>query len=130
MHLPAYDRTHLPRVRPTTDILERPDGVLVLVNMPGVSRDALTVMAHRRELFIRGLSGCGCTGRRPDAEHGGETILALEFVDVEYELRIALSDAQDSENVRATLKNGVLSVFLPRGRTSGPRSIPIEIEAD
>lgn len=126
MHLRAYDKTHRPRVRPATDIVERPEGILVLVNLPGVSREDLSVEADRRQLTIRALSRCGCDG------HGreNETILALEFVDVEYEMRIALTEAQDSENIRASLKNGVLSIMLPRSRVSGPRAVPVDMEED
>lgn len=71
MHLRAYDKTHRPRVRPTMDILDRPDGVLVLVNLPGVAREDLIVEADRKKLSIQGLSRCG---------RDGQTVLALEFV--------------------------------------------------
>lgn len=126
MHLRAYDKTHRPCVRPATDIVERPDGIFVLVNLPGVAREDLTVEADHRHLSIRAISRCGRSGLAPD----GETILALEFVDVEYEMRIALSSAQDSEAIQAHLKNGVLSVLLPRRRAHGPHTVPVSVEED
>ena len=124
MHLRAYDKTHRPRVRPATDIVERPDGIFVLVNLPGVAREDLTVEADHRQLSIRGISRYDRSDRAP----GGEAVLALEFVEVEYEMRIALSSAQDSETIRAHLKNGVLSVLLPRRRAHGPHTVPINVE--
>lgn len=66
----------------------------------------------------------------PSRAPGGEAVLALEFVEVEYEMRIALSSAQDSETIRAHLKNGVLSVLLPRRRAHGPHTVPINVEED
>ena len=104
MHLRAYDKTHRPRVRPATDIVERPDGIFVLVNLPGVAREDLTVEADHRQLSIRGISRYDRSDRAP----GGEAVLALEFVEVEYEMRIALSSAQDSETIRAHLKNAAM----------------------
>lgn len=126
MHLRAYDKTHRPRVRPATDIVERPDGILILVNLPGVAREDLLVEADRKHLSIRSQSRCGYAGSVP----AGESILALEFVDVEYEMRIALGESQDSEHIRASLKNGVLSLMLPRSRARGPRAVPVEVEED
>lgn len=126
MNFHAYDHTHRPRVRPATDILEQPDGILVRVNIPGVPPEDLTVEADHNELSIRGVSSCGGDGRRHPHGEEGKNILALEFVDVEYGVRIALSEILESEAIRATLHNGVLSVFLPRRQRRGPRSIPVE----
>lgn len=124
MHLRAYDKTHRPRVRPATDIVERPDGIFVQVSLPGVAREDLSVEADHRQLSIRGISRCG------GCDRAGETVLALEFVDVEYQMRIALSPVQDCEAIRAHLKNGVLSVLLPRRRLSGLHTVPVSVEED
>lgn len=126
MDFHARNHTPRPRVRPATDILEQKDGILVRVNIPGVPPEALTVEADCNELAIRGVSRCGCDGRNGSSDTKGENILALEFVDVEYGVRIALSEILQSEAIRATLHNGVLSVFLPRRQPCGPRTIPVE----
>ncbi|MCH5276461.1 MAG: Hsp20/alpha crystallin family protein [Desulfovibrionaceae bacterium] len=112
------------RIRPAADIVERPDGILALVNLPGVAPEDLLVETDHRHLCIWGARrGSGCDPR-------GASVLALEFVNREYEIKIALSPAQDIENIAARLRNGVLSVLLPRRRAPVPRAIPVSADED
>lgn len=123
MH-PSCTPFHRQRVRPATDIVERPEGILVLVNLPGVAPENLSVTVDHHCLCVR--------SARPGSGDGtnGQSVLALEFVDREYEIKITLPPAQDLENIEARLKDGVLSLLLPRRRSRGPRVIPVAVDDD
>lgn len=125
----AYAPVHGRRIRPATDIVERPDGIVALVNLPGVAPGDVAVEADHRYLYVR--SAC----RRGDPWDGGPgpggaSVLALEFVHREHEIKIALSPAQDVGNIEARLKDGVLSVLLPRRRAPETRVIPVAVDED
>lgn len=121
MYVHQAPSVHRPQTRPATDILEEEDGIWVLVNMPGVSADDVMVEMDRNELSIRGRSHAGCV-RSPGSS---EEIVSLEFVDVDYGVRIALPETPE-EGTRARLRNGMLSVFLPHPKRRGPRRIFVE----
>ena len=121
---------HRRRIRPATDIVERPDGILLLINLPGVNPENLSVEADHRYLCVRSLPSRGGPDGGSGLSPAGGSVLALEFVNREYEIRVALSSAQDIEHIAARLKDGVLSVLLPRRRVAGPRMIPVITDED
>lgn len=114
-------------VRPALDILEKPEGVQVFINLPGVTRENLSVEATQIELVIKGM--CHCGGDSPDTpmHHTGETMVALEFSDMEFGVCLALHPSLDPDTIKASLKNGVLSLFLPNRAQSKPRQIKVDV---
>lgn len=108
----------LPRFRPNTDILEREDGFHIFVDMPGVSKDDLSIDLRENELEIRGKS---LSPREENAR-----ALHVEFGDGEYVRTFAISDGVDREGIRANLKKGLLELFLPKAARFKPRQIEIQ----
>lgn len=114
---PKHEEKTLPRVSPATDILEREDGYHVFMDIPGVRREDLKLDIHENELIVTG---------RAEA-HGGEkeSYLEVQFGPGEYARTISLSDMVDRERIAAVLKDGVLSIHLPKLEKLAPRRIPI-----
>lgn len=108
----------LPRVSPATDIVEREDGFHVFMDIPGVRREDLKIDIHEGELTVSG---------RALAQGGEkENYLEVQFGPGEYVRTISLSDMVDRERIAAVLKDGVLSIHLPRLEKLAPRRIPIQ----
>jgi HSP20 family molecular chaperone IbpA len=113
----ATGRGALP-VRPATDILEMDDGFHILLDMPGVRQDELTIDLSGNDLTVSGKSIYPLDGE--------ERFLNVEFDDKEYVRTFILSDVVDRDSIRASLRNGVLDLFLPKVAESAPRRIEIQ----
>lgn len=107
----------LPRVRPATDIFEREDGFHVIMDVPGVSKDALVLDLQDNELYVSGRTA-PCAAPQERTDDG-------EFGAVEYARTISVPDLVDRERISASLVNGVLSLHLPRAEKALPRKIEI-----
>lgn len=107
-----------PPLRPPVDIFEDDEGLTLLTDLPGVSRDRLNVRVDRDTLVIEGEIAVDLP----------EVLEAL-YADVRsthYERRFALSDELETEKIEATLKDGVLSVRLPKRAELKPRRIEVK----
>lgn len=110
----------LPRMKPATDILETGDGFFIYVDMPGVRKEDLVIDLSDDELRIGGKSAYqGVTN---------ENRIHVEFGNVEYTRAFTLSHIVDRERIKATLKNGVLELHLPKAEKALPRKIQVELE--
>lgn len=108
----------LQRVSPPTDILEREDGVYVFMDVPGVRREDLKIEINATELVVSGRALQGGTEK--------ETFMEVEFGPGEYVRTVSLSDRVDRERIKANLKDGVLTLHLPRLEKIAPRRIPVQ----
>lgn len=112
----------LPVHRPDTDIIELADGFHLLLDMPGLEKDTLTIDLTENELTI----SCKTQLDLCTARHDGATIAHLEFGGGEYRATFTLSDDVDRERIKATIHNGVLDLHLPRSERSAPRRISVQ----
>ncbi len=103
-------------IRPLTDLMETAEGLFLHCNLPGVAQRDLDLTVDRNTLFLRGKTGFSCLPGR---------VHALEFGDVMYETRLALPRAVAPEGIDASLRDGVLTVFLPFPRTGCSCRIPV-----
>lgn len=108
----------LPRMKPATDILETAEGFSIYVDMPGVRKEELVIDLSEDELRIGGRTAYqGATN---------ENRVHVEFGNVEYSRAFTLSHIVDRERIKATLKNGVLELLLPKAEKALPQKIKVE----
>ena len=106
-------RTFLPDV----DVIEREDGVTLLVDLPGVAREDLRVDFDERTLSI-----LGSRKRRKAADH---PYFMEESEAGEFYRSFRLSERIDSQGISASLADGVLELSLPRHDRAKARRIDI-----
>lgn len=104
---------------PATDIYQTEDELVLVADMPGVRPDGLDVTVQDSVLVIR--------GKPAAAEEAGEALLA-EFAAGEYYRSFQLPADYDTAKVRAVLKQGVLTLRLPKSERLKPRRIPVKAE--
>ncbi len=107
-----------PLWRPLTDVVETPDGVTLMVELPGVAAEQVDVALEKRVLTIRARSGV--TG--PDKLR----LVHAEYEPGDYERAFTLSEDFDAERIEAEMKNGVLTLRLPRSEAAQPRTIKVK----
>lgn len=103
--------------RPLTDIVETPEGVMLMVEMPGVGPDDVEVTLEKRVLTIRGRSRAG--------EPGGLRPVHAEYEPGDYERAFTLSEDFDGDRIEARMKDGVLTLRLPRAEMAQPKAIKV-----
>ena len=113
----AIEKTReLRTATPSVDIYENENEILLFADMPGDHKDDITVNIENGKLAISGV-------RRLD--HQGVSNWE-EFVDVEYVRSFSIPQTINVEDVEATLKDGVLTLHLPKSEAAKPRLIEIK----
>lgn len=100
---------------PFIDIYDLEDKIIILADMPGVSIESTDISVVKNQLTIRGK----CSGSR----EGRPLIRQCPYYD--YYRMFQLSDAIDTEGIETEMKNGTLTLMLPKKRLAQPTSIPI-----
>src|SRR5688572_13673536 len=103
---------------PPADIFEDADGIGIVLDMPGVTKDRLTVKADRSELVIEGDASI-------DMPEGMEAAHA-EIRSAQYRRIFTLTNELDTEAIEASMKDGVLSIRIPKRAELKPRQIEIQ----
>ena len=108
-----------PIYRPEADILERAEGYVVLVDLPGVDEQSVQVRFEKDVLTIE-----AGPGQLPDPAW---TPRHVEYQPGGYSREFRIADGIEVEAIRAALKDGVLELHLPK--TSRRRARTIQISA-
>lgn len=103
-------------VTPAVDIFENKDELLVVADVPGASSEGLNVHFDKDQLFIEASSQPLGEEHKP---------LFREFGAIDYRRVFELAPGIDVEKIRAELKNGVISIHLPKSSATKPRKIQI-----
>ncbi len=107
------------QIVPPVDIYETGDDVVLIADVPGVTKENLKLDIDKDELTISGAF----------AEHnGGGKRLIDEFAYGEYRRTFTLGDTVDREKIAARLEDGILTLTLPKIERVKPRKIAIETE--
>jgi HSP20 family molecular chaperone IbpA len=104
-------------VVPAVDVFEDASGITLLADMPGVPKDLLELKVEGESLLIEG----SVWPRTPD---GMEAIYAEVRVP-RYRRSFALSRELDTTRIEANLKDGVLSLRIPKQAHAQPRRIAV-----
>ncbi|WP_410767377.1 Hsp20/alpha crystallin family protein [Haloferax sp. DFSO60] len=101
------------------DLVEHDDHFIVAVDLPGFEREDVEVSVTDHMLRID-------AKRERETEDKDSQYIRHERRHKTEQRSISLPDAVDPENVTARMKNGVLTVTLPKIETDEARSIDIE----
>ena len=107
-------------MRPPVDIFEDSTGITVQADMPGVSKDRLEVHIDNDTLSIDGTADISMP-------EGMEPLYA-DIRSTHYQRSFSLSRELDGEKVDATLKDGVLTLRIPKREQYQLRRIEVQVE--
>ena len=102
-------------IRPAVDIFETEQGLTLVADLPGVVKEDMQIDIDRGLLTVQA---------NAKSNLSGESILR-EFIHGNYYRQFQLPDEVDSEKIVAELKNGVLTLQLPKSEAAKPRRIEI-----
>lgn len=114
---PAATREPTRYLTPAVDIYETEKGLSVVADMPGVQKDDIKVQVKEGILTIEGRTSLS-RRKNPTSE---------EYKLYNYFRQFQLSDDVDHENILAELKNGVLTLALPKAEKAKPKRIQVKV---
>lgn len=91
-------------LRPAVDVLEKDDGLQLILDVPGVPSDAFEIRADGNTLTVQGVRAAG--------DRGWHRVFTLP-------------PTIDAAQIGAKAENGVLTLTLPRSEASKPRRIEV-----
>ena len=104
---------------PKVDVIDRPNEIVVHAELPGVSKDDLDVTLSDTDVTIR-------ASTKQEEKEARENYYRCEISRGEFVRTVALPAEVDGENVKASFKDGVLELTLPKVETSKRRKINVE----
>lgn len=95
---------------PPVDVYENDKEVLVIADLPGVPKDALTVRLDKDELAIEATP----------------TAYLEANQQWDFRRRFVMPSGIDADKITAELRSGVLTLHLPKSEKLRPREIPVK----
>ncbi len=105
-------------VAPDVDIFEKDDSLVLVADVPGVPADGVEVSLENGVLEL--------TAHRGGAEKNPDDADYAEYKPAGYHRVFNLSDDIDAEKIGASVKDGVLTVTLPKSARARPRKIEVK----
>ena len=117
--LVSKDETTMP-VRyfvPATDIFETEDGLTVVMEVPGVDREAIDINLENDVLKVE--------AKIDPAKYEGMEPLYTEYNVGHFARSFTLSNKIDQQQIGAKLEDGILTLTLKKAKKAMPRKISI-----
>ena len=103
---------------PPVDVFEDENGLTVLADLPGVTRDQLSVRVDGDTLAIE------ATARVSSADN--MQLVYSEALIPAFQRQFTLSRELDPARIEASLKDGVLRLLIPKSEAAKPRRIEVK----
>lgn len=102
---------------PTSDIFEAEHALTVILEMPGVDKENVEISVESGVLTV--------AGRVDFSKYEGMQPVYTEYNVGNYRRSFSLSNKIDQSKIAAEMKDGVLTVTLPKAEEAKPRRISI-----
>lgn len=117
---PSFPEPSFPELKaPKVDVIDRDDEVLVKAEIPGVDRKDLDISVSEDSLTIKGET------RTEEKEEEGE-YCRCEISRGSFSRSVALPAAVDGSKARATFKDGMLELTLPKLKVTKRHKIAVQ----
>ena len=103
--------------RPRLDVIERAEDYLAIVEIPGAGKEDVEIVLEDGLLSLR--------AKVADPTLEGRTWRRREYGTGDFARTLRIGDAIDADRIEADVKNGVLTVVLPKAEAVKPRTIRI-----
>jgi HSP20 family molecular chaperone IbpA len=115
----AADNRQAAPLVPPVDIWEDAEGIVLKADLPGVSREGLSVGVDGETLTIEGNVNLGEPAKLRD--------VYAEVRVARYRRSFVLGRDLDPERIVASMKNGVLELRIPKREAAKPRRVEVKV---
>ena len=106
---------------PVIDVSETKTEIIIEAEIPGLGKDDINVSVDNNTLTIKG-------EKKQETKTDEEDAVRTERVYGRFVRELSLPQSVDAEKIKATYKNGVLHVTLPKQETAQPKQISIDVD--
>lgn len=106
---------------PAVDIVEKKDEIVVTADMPGVDEKSVDITLEKNVLTIYGMT-------EPEPRRNARPF-SDEYGVGDYQRAFTISEEIDRDGIKATVRNGVLRLALPKAQAARSRKIAVSAEA-
>lgn len=118
----GVERTRAEKVyTPVVDIMEQKNDIVLIADMPGVDEHSVDITLEKNLLTIYGHV-------EPNIPENHKLAIA-EYGVGDYQRTFTISDEIDKEHIRASVKDGVLKLTLPKAKDAKTKKIPVTGQA-
>jgi HSP20 family protein len=105
---------------PAMDIKENKDDVVACLELPGIDKDQIKVSVQNDMLIISG-------EKKQESVEDGENLHRVERTYGYFKRTVGLPAEVDAAKVKATYKDGILKVTLPKREEKKPKEITVQV---
>ncbi|MBM3271420.1 MAG: Hsp20/alpha crystallin family protein [Candidatus Sericytochromatia bacterium] len=106
---------------PRVNVRETPEAYEITADVPGVAREDLRIDVENNQLVLRGR-------RKDEREDKTGTWHRVEKIYGEFERAFTLPTGLKKDDIKASLRDGILTVAVPKAEEARPRQVEIKIE--
>ena len=107
--------------RPPVDIYETANGIVLAVELPGVNKESVSVEVKEDVLTLKG-------ERQPNPDISEDDYYRRERLFGPFKRAFTLHQNVQPELIKATFKDGILEVEIPRPAKEQPKQITVNVE--
>ena len=112
----AAEQPQQPTRAPNMTIYETDQAVVVIADMPGVTQNGIDITVDADVLTVRGAVA--------PMTHNGFRLRHREYQEANFERSLTMPPEIDVEQVKASVKNGVVTLTLPKNKAVQSRRSP------
>jgi HSP20 family protein len=114
----GVDTTAVDGWKPSTDLIEDDERYILRADLPGVPVNEVDIRVENGMLLLRG-------ERKMDSGIALESYLRVERPYGRFSLQVSLAPSVDPKAIRATHRNGVIEILLPKKTSEAPSKIEV-----
>jgi len=103
---------------PRADIYETKDGLTLVMDVPGADKESVEITLEKNVLTINAFPA--------GVKVENHTLAYGEYVECDYQRSFALSEEIDRSRIEASVKNGVLTLTMPKAAEVKPKKIAVK----
>ena len=107
--------------RPVVDIYDSEKAIVINAELPGVTKDSITLDVKENILTLRG-------ERKSDEEVRKENYYRMERCFGTFERAFTLPSTVDPAKIMANFKDGILKIEIPKAEEKKPKQITINVD--
>jgi len=102
---------------PPINVFQQGDGLVAILELPGVAKDHLEIQAKDNVIRI--------SGKKAITYPEGVSVHRRERLSGNFDRTLTVPMQIDADGIKAEYRDGVLALFIPRAESDKPRSIRI-----
>lgn len=120
---PIVEESSFKHFFPTLDIIEDEKNLVIKLDVPGMTQKDISVEIHDDQLIVKG-------ERKVEEEVKKKNVLISERRYGSFTRRIRIPDYVDPEKTQAKIKEGVLTITIPKKEEAREKKVTVKIQED